>query len=81
MNPENHHFENFQAHVPEQASDMELALFFATHIDNPCEAETSPGVKQDIRSFYLREAKSQIEKMTNPGAKAFLKSKIKEYET
>lgn len=66
--------------VLENASDMELALFLTGHIDNPCEAEVAPGKKENIREFYLKEAKGAILKMTNEYAKRFLELKIKEYE-
>ena len=59
---------------------MELALFFAGHIDNPCEAEVAPGKKENIRGLYLREAKKALDKMIEKNARRFLELKIKEYE-
>lgn len=64
----------------EKASDMEVALFFAKHIDNPYEVEVAPGKKENAREFYLREAKNALSKMTDESAKRFLELKIKEYE-
>ncbi|MDI6820822.1 MAG: hypothetical protein QMD65_01425 [Patescibacteria group bacterium] len=63
-----------------KATDMELALFFATHIDNPCVAEVKPGKFENIRKFYLREAKEALKKIEEPNAKRFLELKIKQYE-
>ena len=64
----------------EGASDMEIALFFARHIDNPCEVEVAPGKKENIRGFYLREAKKALAEMTEESAKKILELKIKECE-
>ena len=66
--------------ISEKTSDMEIALFLAGHIDNPCEAEVAPGKKENIREFYLREARNVLSEMTNENAKRFLELKIKEYE-
>ena len=66
--------------IPERASNMEIALFLAGHIDNPCEAEVAPDQKKNIREFYLREAKNVLSEMTDENAKRFLELKIKEYE-
>lgn len=66
--------------VPEKATDMELTFFLINHIDNPCEAEVAPGVKENIRGFYIARAKEIVSKMTNEHAKTLLESKIKEYQ-
>jgi len=66
--------------IPEKASDMEVVLFLAGHIDNPCETEVAPGEKENIREFYLKEAERALSEMTNEDAKGFLELKIKEYE-
>ncbi|MBU1179189.1 hypothetical protein KKB69_02560 [Patescibacteria group bacterium] len=66
--------------IPETASDMKIALFLAGHIDNPCEAEVAPGKKENIREFYLKEARRLLSEMTEENAKRFLELKIKEYE-
>jgi len=63
-----------------KATDMEIALFYATHIDNPCVAEVKPGKFENIREFYLREAKKALLKMEEPYAKRYLELKIEEYE-
>ena len=63
-----------------KATDMELALFYATHIENPCVAEVEPGKFENIREFYLREAKEALLKIKEPNAKRFLELKIKQYE-
>ena len=62
------------------ATDIELAMFLITHLDNPCEVEIEPGQTENIREFYLREAKAVLSKITNPEAKSLLEDKIKEYE-
>jgi len=66
--------------IPERVSDMELVLFLIEHIDNPCEAEVAPGKKENVREFYLNEAKNLLPKLTNEHAKRLLELKIKEYE-
>ncbi|MBM3206225.1 MAG: hypothetical protein FJZ43_01200 [Candidatus Staskawiczbacteria bacterium] len=82
MNPESFEVKNSiePEKVPEKATDIELALFLIGHIDNPCEAEVVPGVKENIRGFYIKMAEESLEKMSNENAKDLLKSKIKEYE-
>ena len=59
---------------------MELALFLMGHIDNPCEAEVEPGVRENIRDFYMREAEKVIKTMPNANAKDLLEGKINEYK-
>lgn len=63
----------------EKASDMELAEFLIKHIDNPCTVEVE-GRVENIRSFYIREAKRALETMTDSAAIDLLKRKIQEYE-
>ena len=65
---------------PENQPDMQVALFLTMHIDNPCSVEVSPGQREDIRQFYLREAAAMLDKFTNPSARAMLESKIEEYK-
>jgi hypothetical protein len=49
--------EKFERNLQEEkASDMELAEFLIKHIDNPCTVEVE-GRIENIRSFYIREAK------------------------
>jgi len=59
-----------------KATDMEIASFFAFHIDNPC---IEPTTGENIRYIYLREAQKALAKFTNPYARQFLESKIREY--
>ena len=80
MEKESINFEEEPEKVPEKASDMELAVFLAKHIENPCEVEVEPGKRENIREFYLREAKNMISKMADLDAKKFLEFKIEEYE-
>ncbi|PIT97632.1 hypothetical protein COT77_00465 [Candidatus Berkelbacteria bacterium CG10_big_fil_rev_8_21_14_0_10_41_12] len=63
-----------------RATDMELALFLATHIDHPCVVEVEPGKFVNIRDFYLRQAKGALLTMEEPNAKRFLELKIEEYK-
>lgn len=65
---------------PGRATDMELALFFAAHINNPCEVDVSEDKRENIRGFYLREARRALGKIANEGVRKFLEDKIKEYE-
>ena len=66
--------------MPEKASDIQVAGFFAKHIENPCSVEVEKGKMANIRPFYIREAKKALENMTNPFAIELLEKKIKEYE-
>jgi len=65
--------ENFE--TKEQATDMEMALILAKHIDNPCEDEQG----NNIKDFYIREAKKVLETMQNPDAKKILENAINEH--
>jgi len=65
---------------PEVATDMELALFLAGHIDNPCEVQASENKRENIRDFYLGEARAALPKMTSEDARAILEAKIRKYE-
>ena len=67
--------------VPEDATDMELALFLINHMDNPCEVEVAPSVKENIREFYIKRAEEVLVKITNENAKCLLELKIKEYKS
>ncbi|MBI2003730.1 MAG: hypothetical protein HYS78_02010 [Parcubacteria group bacterium] len=60
--------------------DMELAQFFASRIDKPCEAEVAPGDVINIRYLYIEKAKLVLFTFTNGNARAFLEAKIREYE-
>jgi len=62
----------------QRASDMEIALFWAEHIDNPCTVEVEGEIK-NIRYFYLREAERIMSNLKNPFARDFLRLKINEY--
>ncbi len=61
---------------PDRATDMELALELAYHIDHPC---VEPTTGENIRGFYMRMAEQVTPKMTNPFAIEFLEQKLKEY--
>lgn len=66
--------------TPEKATDREFTDFLIKHIDNPCEVELESGVVKNIREFYLKLAKDEIPKMTDPEAIKDLEDKIKAYE-
>lgn len=60
--------------IPEKATDMELALFLSTHINNPC-----GDTERNLRDFYIREAKRALLKMQNMEAKGVLEDVIKQF--
>lgn len=62
----------------EKLTDMEVITFFKEHIENPCEVEVG-SVAYNIRKFYLRRAKENLPKLTNPFAINYLNSLIKRY--
>ncbi|KKP41434.1 MAG: hypothetical protein UR31_C0030G0004 [Parcubacteria group bacterium GW2011_GWA2_33_14] len=66
--------------IPKGATDMTVALFFATHINDPCGVEVGPGQREDLRKSYIIRAKTMLDKMTNEDAREFLRLKIQEYE-
>lgn len=66
--------------VPEKATDIEIVQFLINHIDNPCEVEVAPGQMENIRGFYIDQAKKLISGMTNEFAIDILQQKIEEYE-
>jgi len=62
----------------EQATDMEVAIYWASEIDNPC------GVEVDskwltLRGHYIKQAQEIIPILTNPFAIEYLENKINEY--
>jgi predicted nuclease of restriction endonuclease-like RecB superfamily len=63
----------------EKATDMEIALFWSSHIENPCETIVD-GKKVNIRDFYIRESKKIIPNLTNPFAQEYLERTISKYE-
>jgi hypothetical protein len=74
--PDNKQLENGKIDT-ENVSDMEVALFYAKHLDNPCGVEVN-GKMKNIREFYIKEAQKALEFFNNPEAKIFLEMKIKE---
>jgi hypothetical protein len=65
--------ENFER--KEEATDLELVLFLIKHIENPCEDPS----KNNIREFYIEEAKKALDTIQDPGAKKTLENAIKKY--
>ena len=66
--------EKFESQT-EKATDLELALFLIKHIDDPCEDLQG----NNIRDFYLREAKRALGTMRDPEAKKKLEDAIRKY--
>lgn len=66
-------FENFEN--KEKATDRELALFLIKHINNPCEDLEG----NNIRDFYIREAKKVLETFQDVESKQLLEDVIKKY--
>jgi len=56
--------------------ELEILIFFKRHIENPC---TDPNTGEDIRFFYIQEAKRIIDKMENVYYKESLHSIIRKY--
>lgn len=65
--------ENFEK--KEKATDMELALFLTEHINDPCEDLEG----NNIRDFYIREAKRALDEFKDPKAKQLLEDVIQRY--
>jgi hypothetical protein len=56
-------------------SDFEIALVLATHIMNPCHDAHG----NNLREYYIREAKRSLPKLQNLEAKKILEDAIQEY--
>jgi hypothetical protein len=67
--------EGQQPEKKEKMTDMELFLSLAGHIKQPCEDLEG----NNIRDFYIREAKRVLPTFTNEYAKGLLEDLIKEY--
>ncbi len=61
----------------EEMADIQVAIELGYHIDNPC-VDYKTG--KNIRYFYINLAKEAVKTFTNPYAKEYLESKIKEYK-
>ena len=66
--------------VPEKATDKQFADFLIRHIENPCEVEVEPGVKMNIRDFYIRLAREEMPEMTDTEAIQDLEDTINQYK-
>lgn len=62
-----------------ESTNMEMALFFVEHIENPCEVEVK-GEAENNRKKYIQLAKEALQNFINPEAKKFLEDVIKKYE-
>lgn len=58
-----------------EAIDMETALFYATHLENPCSVGVD-GRAEDIRGLYLEEARRLLRTERNSPVKEFLQGVI-----
>jgi hypothetical protein len=63
----------------EKMTDMEIILELAQHIKNPCTVRVN-GEIHNIQPFYLKLARQVSPILTNPSAREFLDSLIREYE-
>ena len=61
-------------------SDTEAAKFFMFHINNPCKVEVAPGEVENIRSFWITEARRVLPTMTDETQKILLQECINMYE-
>ena len=59
--------------------DVEIALRWVSHIDNPCTVRVEDETR-DIRYFYLKEAEKLIHRLTSPLARNILENAIWRYE-
>jgi hypothetical protein len=70
----------YMERLEQNATDIEIAVFLAYHIENPC-GIIIDGKRVDIRDFYIREARETfIPSLTNPFARKFLEDTIKKYD-
>jgi hypothetical protein len=67
---------NELASLDTQIAYTEAAMFLIKHIDAPC---VEPTTGQNIREFYIREAKRLLPKVENPFLKEALEAKIAQY--
>ncbi|RMF06868.1 hypothetical protein D6764_01235 [Candidatus Woesearchaeota archaeon] len=62
---------------PDKPTDMQTAIFWAYHIENPC---VDPVTGKNIRDFYIREAEQTVlPKLKDDYAVAFLRKVIDMY--
>ena len=62
--------------IDHKITDMDVAYFLIEHAQNPC-IDLITG--QDIKEFYIREAKKAIETLENPLAIEALEKYVKAY--
>ena len=65
--------------ISEERTDMELALFWATHLDKPCGVEVGSGTV-NLRESYLHEAQKALDKIVDPDARRFLELEIERHQ-
>ncbi|MFH1592627.1 MAG: hypothetical protein ABIB47_04650 [Candidatus Woesearchaeota archaeon] len=61
-----------------QRTDMEVALFIATHIRHPCKVNVEEQ-EHDLKEFYIRLARGTIPQLRDEQARGFLEKVIEEY--
>ncbi|GEM_PF-2549683 len=79
QNPEDQGDGSLLENPPERASDMQLALFWATHIDNPCDPHHNEQYREALRQSYLVQAEQALSRIKEENARQFLQNKIREY--
>jgi hypothetical protein len=73
--PNDHAWEELDK-IKGSSTDLEFANFLIKHIDDPCADQNG----NNIRNFYINEAKKQIPKMKNEFAASMLQEKIDQYK-
>ena len=67
--------ENLEKKDIEPATDMEVVLFLAQHIENPCEDSNGNNLRDD----YLRYARNTLKNMKDQNARNTLQRVIEIY--
>jgi hypothetical protein len=65
--------------LTKEMSDLETVLILGSHIENPCEIIVN-GKRENIRYFYINEAKKILPTLINPYAKEYLESILSKYK-
>ena len=59
-----------------QVGYTKAALFLLKHIESPC---VEPTTGQNIRGFYIKEAKRILPKIENPHIRSMIEEAVKKY--
>lgn len=65
-----------EGQVDRQVGYTEAALFLLKHIESPC---VEPTTGQNIRGFYIKEAKRILPKIENPHIRSIVEDAINRY--